>query len=411
MLKFLVRLDPPQRDTPPPAARVPSRKETDAPPAAIEPQSKRLREKHAKRVADERFGQDEAWGDESQQVTDDAGFVVSDEDDAASESAEGSSEGDAEASEQDEGSEEGGEEEGEEGEAGAEDMASAEEEPPARNASAGIRRITSDRVVDGVVFYRCAWHGSDERTWEASSAAVLQGDVGVVELAAFEERKERRAAKAQADLEEAIAAGWAVAGRRRDGGDEEEAADEDEVREAPTKRSAEEVAEAAAEGEPRGVASEVGNEGAGVPANDDADADAVWVCCDQCEKWRRLPAGTPPPDVDAAWTCSMNPDTSRADCDAEAEEMPEEEEDEAAAEEEEPLEVDRLVARRETADGGEEYRVRWKGRDWEADTWVAREAVAAVQITRFNVRAMRSLPGWLSDRRPPAISPLRGKPA
>ena len=45
-----------------------------------------------------------------------------------------------------------------------------------------------------------------------------------------------------------------------------------------------------------------------------AEADeepALWVQCDHCEKWRRLPVGTSPPAEELPWDCSMNPDVTK----------------------------------------------------------------------------------------------------
>eukprot|EP00639_Heterosigma_akashiwo_P007185 CAMPEP_0194559104 /NCGR_PEP_ID=MMETSP0292-20121207/771_1 /TAXON_ID=39354 /ORGANISM="Heterosigma akashiwo, Strain CCMP2393" /LENGTH=324 /DNA_ID=CAMNT_0039406923 /DNA_START=193 /DNA_END=1164 /DNA_ORIENTATION=- len=40
----------------------------------------------------------------------------------------------------------------------------------------------------------------------------------------------------------------------------------------------------------------------------------IWVACDKCAKWRRLPADTDPDALPARWFCRMNPDRRRADC-------------------------------------------------------------------------------------------------
>ena len=50
----------------------------------------------------------------------------------------------------------------------------------------------------------------------------------------------------------------------------------------------------------------------------DAEPDN-WVSCDQCSKWRKLPAGTPVPGPTERWTCSMNTDLNGSSC-----QMPEE---------------------------------------------------------------------------------------
>ena len=72
-----------------------------------------------------------------------------------------------------------------------------------------------------------------------------------------------------------------------------------------------------------------------------AAADAVWVACDRCEKWRRLPDG---PEYEEAalpeqWFCYMNPNTQRNTCEKPEERMERneiwEEGDEEAEEEEE----------------------------------------------------------------------------
>ena len=41
-----------------------------------------------------------------------------------------------------------------------------------------------------------------------------------------------------------------------------------------------------------------------------------WVECSVCQKWRKLPRGTPVPGENDIWVCSMNPDESRAWCEA-----------------------------------------------------------------------------------------------
>lgn len=47
--------------------------------------------------------------------------------------------------------------------------------------------------------------------------------------------------------------------------------------------------------------------------SDDVGED-VWVQCDECQKWRRLPPRTVIDD-NAKWYCAMNPDTERQSCD------------------------------------------------------------------------------------------------
>lgn len=51
---------------------------------------------------------------------------------------------------------------------------------------------------------------------------------------------------------------------------------------------------------------------------DSADAasepDEIWVQCDACRKWRKLPDGTEAPKQGFAWFCSMNKDVSRQQC-------------------------------------------------------------------------------------------------
>ncbi|KAL6759410.1 CW-type zinc finger-domain-containing protein [Haematococcus lacustris] len=39
----------------------------------------------------------------------------------------------------------------------------------------------------------------------------------------------------------------------------------------------------------------------------------VWVQCDACQKWRRLPPGTIV-EEDGAWFCNQNPDKAQASC-------------------------------------------------------------------------------------------------
>jgi len=49
-------------------------------------------------------------------------------------------------------------------------------------------------------------------------------------------------------------------------------------------------------------------------ASSAAATEDVWVCCDKCAKWRRLPADTNPNDLPNRWYCRMNTDPNRADC-------------------------------------------------------------------------------------------------
>ena len=44
-----------------------------------------------------------------------------------------------------------------------------------------------------------------------------------------------------------------------------------------------------------------------------------WVCCDQCGKWRSLPATVDVQGLPEQWTCAMNVDRSRNTCDADEE--------------------------------------------------------------------------------------------
>ena len=44
--------------------------------------------------------------------------------------------------------------------------------------------------------------------------------------------------------------------------------------------------------------------------------DDVWVCCDKCGKWRRLPPTTDPKRLPRRWYCTMNPDSSHNQCSA-----------------------------------------------------------------------------------------------
>ena len=71
------------------------------------------------------------------------------------------------------------------------------------------------------------------------------------------------------------------------------------------------------------------------PPEDD-DGERQWVKCDRCQKWRKLPFGSPEVSENVEeWTCADNPDRSRADCDVDEEEY-----DEEGAEEEEEEEDD-----------------------------------------------------------------------
>ena len=50
----------------------------------------------------------------------------------------------------------------------------------------------------------------------------------------------------------------------------------------------------------------------------------TWVQCDKCQKWRVLPSNAEPINEDAAWYCSLNPDSQFNSCDIEEEEWEEE---------------------------------------------------------------------------------------
>ena len=43
-------------------------------------------------------------------------------------------------------------------------------------------------------------------------------------------------------------------------------------------------------------------------------AEDVWVCCDKCGKWRRLPGTTDPKRLPRRWYCTMNSDPERNQC-------------------------------------------------------------------------------------------------
>ena len=303
----------------------------------LEPKSKRLKDKHASRVAqsarDAKFGRDETWAEdedmeEEEEDAGEEGFIVEDEEEEG---------GDEE--------EEGGDEEEEGG-----DEEDGEEHVDDRALVAcDVRRIINERIIDGVRHYRLAWRGSTkERSWVVADAPELRDELGAAAIAKFEERKARLAARAEADLREAMEAGWAAPTNSRRSGD--------------------------TEGE--GEGDKDGERGA-----DDGPAaeEALWVQCETCDKWRRLPQGAPPPSEDASWVCHMNPDETHNECEAEEEPMPEEEEGE---EEEEEREVDSIRARRE-AEGVEEFRVRWKGCNWEQDTWLPRSDIPEEHVARF----------------------------
>jgi len=46
----------------------------------------------------------------------------------------------------------------------------------------------------------------------------------------------------------------------------------------------------------------------------DVDEPSLWVQCEACSKWRRIPGSTPE-ELEHHWTCAMNPDLARASCD------------------------------------------------------------------------------------------------
>ena len=312
------------------------------------PKSKRLQQKRASRLNEAKFGTDEAWADRSESADEGEDDFIVDEEEAAEESSSAAESEEAVASGEEEGGEEGEEEEEE------------EEEEEAEEAKTGFDKIVGEKLVDGVLRYRLAWHGTEERTWADKESQELQGPSGALAIVDFEQRKARRAAKAKADLEEALSSGWAVPVGARGEAAAEEADSEDQ----------------AASGD------EAADEGA-------ADAEALWVQCEKCDKWRRLLAGTPAPDEETAWFCSMNPDEDRNTCEAEEESMPEdggaeEEGEEAEAEDEAAArEVESIRARRETAEGEEEFRVRWRRCTWEEDSWVPRERIPSPVVSRF----------------------------
>ena len=42
------------------------------------------------------------------------------------------------------------------------------------------------------------------------------------------------------------------------------------------------------------------------PGDDSWASSNVWICCDKCNRWRRVPKGVPTPSEDEPWDCSMN---------------------------------------------------------------------------------------------------------
>ncbi|EOD23504.1 hypothetical protein EMIHUDRAFT_123683, partial [Emiliania huxleyi CCMP1516] len=60
---------------------------------------------------------------------------------------------------------------------------------------------------------------------------------------------------------------------------------------------------------------------------EEGEARCLWVACDRCDRWRRLPAETPGP-LPAKWFCWMHPDPARRQCEAPEDEW---EEDSVAA--------------------------------------------------------------------------------
>ena len=63
-----------------------------------------------------------------------------------------------------------------------------------------------------------------------------------------------------------------------------------------------------ADGDAEGAADEAeeqaegGGEAGGAGAGGEGEGEALWVQCDDCGKWRRLPMGCEAPDEDAAWS-------------------------------------------------------------------------------------------------------------
>ena len=237
-----------------------------APSPREEPRSKRLKERRSSRLAEDKFGCDEDWGGEAAEEADDSDeeerFIANEEEESEEESEEEAVESEGEAA-----------------------VSGEEEEAEEEEAPTGLDKIVAERTgADGAVQYRLQFHNG-ERSWVAADHDLLRSLAGGVALSNYSERKARRAARAQADLAEAIAAGWAVPVER--GGQRDEEPEDDE--------GAEEAAEQC----------------------EDAEGEALWVQCDDCGKWRKLPAGCEAPDEDAAWSCPLNPDQSRASCEAE----------------------------------------------------------------------------------------------
>ena len=96
---------------------------------------------------------------------------------------------------------------------------------------------------------------------------------------------------------------------------------------------------------------------AGVEDSVRGEAEATWVQCEVCDKWRRLPADAAALDEELPWYCSMNEDKCRNTCEAEEDPM-----EEDLVEEEDALELASVVARRMTEAGAEQFRIRWAPR-------------------------------------------------
>ena len=107
---------------------------------------------------------------------------------------------------------------------------------------------------------------------------------------------------------------------------EAEAAAKKEAK-ARAKEAARARAEAKAKAEAEAEAeAEAGKEESDEEESDEEEAEQLWVQCDACRKWRRLPESMRDSDeLDEAWTCSMHPDPALRGCEVAEEGLQEDE--------------------------------------------------------------------------------------
>ena len=87
-----------------------------------------------------------------------------------------------------------------------------DEEAAADDGVVHLERIVGERLRSGELQYRVKWRVRSEaiKTWESATCEALCLPAGQEAIDAFRERKARAAAQARADMEEAMACGWAA---------------------------------------------------------------------------------------------------------------------------------------------------------------------------------------------------------